>query len=704
MHAPRQPQNDKENVQSHTSTTVSSKPLLADKRPESTARQHVADMVRASPRMLRQRAFSAAVHDSARMVAQRHGATASAGVAVEARTHALRSHAAAPAPQVANTNDTGLPDRLKAGIESLSGISLDHVRVHYNADKPAQLRAHAYAQGSDIYLGAGQERHLPHEAWHVVQQAQGRVRPTLQMRMGDINDEPALEREADVMGAQAAALQGGHPVRQLAALERGSGTTPRRFIDGMQSAVIQAVWEPYQDVADPDATFKWDQPIGGVQWYCNNNYDIWFRQVAPEAEPRPHEGTKRKWFEWQADARYKDNLPAFPGDLGVGTNDQAHVPPAFLKLMVPKIDLDKWNDKQPGLAFAHHKFPKSALAWLFEHMTEAKQTALRRALHLADDAGPKALARLRSNLISPNYKGRHVSSDHREDDPHNNSSATRPGEEALDLVKQMSDDGSGASTPRSRHVETIAEQVAKPIYLRCKLQMLHGSIAEDAFRLSDQESDELIRLLREMEELHYQIEARPTLPSHSNGEVWRETRPNRFAKQPVKPPVLPHDAQEGRAARYDRLKDVERKQRLEEEAMEREREERAPHFASFAYMGKSERFGTALMGTRPPPQPNTYRYVMNALQREWERDLFSAAYHAILDRLDDPTLVERIRAAAVPLQQAYEQMRAEVSGLYENKRTSTAVDADQVYQQGREKSEAIYKQRVAEIASTLIHP
>jgi hypothetical protein len=76
--------------------------------------------------------------------------------------------------------------------------------VHYNSSQPAQLNALAYAQGSDIHLGPGQEQHLPHEAWHVVQQAQGRVRPTMQMREGvPVNDDAGLEREADVMGERA---------------------------------------------------------------------------------------------------------------------------------------------------------------------------------------------------------------------------------------------------------------------------------------------------------------------------------------------------------------------------------------------------------------------------------------------------------------------------------------------------------------------
>jgi hypothetical protein len=59
--------------------------------------------------------------------------------------------------QAPHVNNTGLPDQLKSGIESLSGLSMDHVRVHYNSSHPAQLNALAYAQGSDIHLAPGQE-------------------------------------------------------------------------------------------------------------------------------------------------------------------------------------------------------------------------------------------------------------------------------------------------------------------------------------------------------------------------------------------------------------------------------------------------------------------------------------------------------------------------------------------------------------------
>jgi hypothetical protein len=98
-------------------------------------------------------------------------------------------------------NNTGLPDNLKTGMENLSGISLDDVQVHRNSNKPAQLQAHAYAQGTDIHLGPGQEKHLPHELGHVVQQKEGRVKPTMQMKgKVNVNDDAGLEKEADMMG------------------------------------------------------------------------------------------------------------------------------------------------------------------------------------------------------------------------------------------------------------------------------------------------------------------------------------------------------------------------------------------------------------------------------------------------------------------------------------------------------------------------
>jgi len=93
---------------------------------------------------------------------------------------------------------------LQSGIEQLSGISMHDVSVHYNSPHVRPIGAEAYASGNDIHLAPGQERHLPHEAWHVVQQKQGRVRPSPSNLHGvPIYENPALEIEADQMGAKA---------------------------------------------------------------------------------------------------------------------------------------------------------------------------------------------------------------------------------------------------------------------------------------------------------------------------------------------------------------------------------------------------------------------------------------------------------------------------------------------------------------------
>ncbi|HEY1009117.1 MAG TPA: DUF4157 domain-containing protein [Daejeonella sp.] len=111
-------------------------------------------------------------------------------------------------------NDTGMPDNLKSGVEQLSGFSMNDVKVHYNSPKPAQLNAFAYAQGTDIHVAPGQEKHLPHEAWHVAQQKQGRVKPTLQMKGSlPVNDDEALEREADEQGQKAFSVNEKSPVQ-----------------------------------------------------------------------------------------------------------------------------------------------------------------------------------------------------------------------------------------------------------------------------------------------------------------------------------------------------------------------------------------------------------------------------------------------------------------------------------------------------------
>ena len=144
-------------------------------------------------------------------------------------------NAATQRAETPRPNNTGMPDDLKAGIESLSGFSMDDVRVHYNSPKPATVQALAYTQGTDIHVAPGQEKHLPHEAWHVAQQMAGRVSPTTNINGMPVNDNAALEHEADVMGEKAVTQR----------VEKKSGIFNRKYDE-------HHVFSPIQRFINPD--------------------------------------------------------------------------------------------------------------------------------------------------------------------------------------------------------------------------------------------------------------------------------------------------------------------------------------------------------------------------------------------------------------------------------------------------------------------
>lgn len=175
------------------------------------------------------------------------------------------------------TNNTGLPDNLKSGIENLSGYSMDDVKVHYNSDKPTQLNALAYAQGTDIHVAPGQEKHLPHEAWHVVQQKQGRVQPTIQMQGVNVNDNEGLEREADNIGELAQKN-----------INKNIKVITKTFPN--LHDIIQPVWENHDF-----NILKWNVLIDGVRWYIESTSNLLWFEI--EGKSYIKEGTFRQYSE-----------------------------------------------------------------------------------------------------------------------------------------------------------------------------------------------------------------------------------------------------------------------------------------------------------------------------------------------------------------------------------------------------------------------
>lgn len=168
----------------------------------------------------------------------------------------------ASAPGAEQENRTGLPERLRAGIERLSGVSLEDVRVHYNSSRPGRIQALAYTQGTQIHVGPGQEENLAHEAWHIVQQKQGRVRSAMQLHGMGVNDESGLEREADVMGSRAT----GASIPMLSQTRQSAASAQPSAPQGAAShaGVIQARWMKVRGSGNP-GHYYWDgrgEPIG----------------------------------------------------------------------------------------------------------------------------------------------------------------------------------------------------------------------------------------------------------------------------------------------------------------------------------------------------------------------------------------------------------------------------------------------------------
>ena len=151
---------------------------------------------------------------------------------------------AAPSPvPVSSPGSSGaspLPSSLRQGLEGLSGFDLSGVRVHADDPAPGRLNALAYAEGENIRLAPGQEQHLAHEGWHVVQQMQGRVRATTSEEGVTINDDASLEREADEMGREAQRWSGVGPMQRKAfpGISPQAGGRPVQRVDQHAGAVI----------------------------------------------------------------------------------------------------------------------------------------------------------------------------------------------------------------------------------------------------------------------------------------------------------------------------------------------------------------------------------------------------------------------------------------------------------------------------------
>lgn len=124
-------------------------------------------------------------------------------------THQIKTPDLFPSAITQNSQD------VMAKMEASFGTTFSNVNIHKDSSKATDNNALAFAQGNDIHFAPGKynpnsqegQELLGHELAHVVQQRNGQVKPTAHLDDGTlVNDDPKLEKEADVLGAKAASF------------------------------------------------------------------------------------------------------------------------------------------------------------------------------------------------------------------------------------------------------------------------------------------------------------------------------------------------------------------------------------------------------------------------------------------------------------------------------------------------------------------
>ena len=140
----------------------------------------------------------------------------------------------------------GLPDEVLAKMENAFDADFSSVKIHADTPAAREVGALAYTQGDEIHFAPGQfnphtskgQELLGHELAHVIQQRQGRVKATTQAAGAPVNDDAALEREADAVGKKAAR---GEDVSSPSGTPQTSGVIQRAV--GFEFETGWKVWE-----------------------------------------------------------------------------------------------------------------------------------------------------------------------------------------------------------------------------------------------------------------------------------------------------------------------------------------------------------------------------------------------------------------------------------------------------------------------------
>jgi hypothetical protein len=275
---------------------------------------------------------------------------------------------------------------------------MDDVSVHYDSSEPAKLNAAAFTRGTDIHLRAGARQHLAHEAWHVAQQKQGRVRAAFRANGLGINRDPTLESEADAMGSRALARDPDHNRRARAGahVAASDATVQLYGLAGYVPMLAQPARAP-NGIAYAVATFA--RPAGfdpaTVVWmYANSPQQIANHPVTGVPTVFYECANCQGWFQYEAmQIGHEENWRTYvqaklPADTAEATD-------AYNDLMNLQLECATCN---AGHAFEEHGKDKDDYDKTDPFIDDSSADPV---------ADARAFAELRNNIL-PDLRGIHV--------------------------------------------------------------------------------------------------------------------------------------------------------------------------------------------------------------------------------------------------------------------------------------------------------
>jgi ribosomal protein S18 acetylase RimI-like enzyme len=154
---------------------------------------------------------------------------------------------------IATNGGRTIPAPMRTKMESAFNTSFADVKVH-EGNHVGSVGAIAYTQGNHIHFAPGRfnpETHsgqalIGHELAHVVQQRQGRVKPTTQVNGLAVNDQSDLEQEADTLAQKAAQMKTPAPLQKQDKPASYQITSPKVGENGYQE--ITAVDQTNQSI------------------------------------------------------------------------------------------------------------------------------------------------------------------------------------------------------------------------------------------------------------------------------------------------------------------------------------------------------------------------------------------------------------------------------------------------------------------------